>query len=599
MHSSTRNLRSLVRSESRRYTAAVLCEGLSTLLFFATPWLMMFALDLLAEEPAGNGFIDEWLSTLFGREASASTFWRIAAAIGICSGLGGILLGLRIWLSSAASERIVRRLRQDLLTRIQRLPMPWHDDAETGDVVQRCSSDVDTVRLFLATQIVEIGRALILLAFMIPALLHLDTRMALWSLALFPFILGFALSYFRRVRVQFLAMDEAEGRMTGILQENLTGIRVVRAFARQDFEKDKFGHASRDYREKNGRFIELLANFWAVSDLMCFGQLGLVLVVGALRIQEGTLTVGTFFAVFSYLWVVIWPVRHMGRVLAETGKATVSMGRIREVLEAETEGESPAASNPEIRRGSIEFRGVSFAYGEGPLVLDNLSFRLEAGETLGLIGPPGSGKSTIVRLLLRLYDGYEGEILLDGVELRERSIEQTRSAIAAVLQQPFLFARTVHENLTIGHAGKDLNQLQEATRAASLHDSILEFESGYDTLLGERGVTLSGGQRQRLAISRAIAKEAPILILDDSLSAVDAETEESIQSALEPESRTKILCAHRVSTLRSADRILLLDGGRVVESGNHKELMERDGNYARIVRMQNPTESLSTLDRGA
>ncbi len=599
MNPDLRTLRGLVWSQGRRYFAAVLAEGLATLFLFTTPWLSMLALDQLAQssEPGrAPGSANVWGIDAFSHwlegASTSDTLWRIAAAIAVASAIAGLLLFARVWWSSNASERIVRALRDRLYGHIERLPMSWHDAAETGDIVQRCSSDVETVRLFLSSQIVEIGRAVILLSLLVPALLALDVWMTVTSLVLLPFILSFALYYFKVVRKQFQEMDEAEGCMTSVLQENLTGIRVVRAFARQEYECEKFATASRDFRSKNRRFVNALATFVCISDLLCFTQLALVVLVGAGRIQAETLTVGAYFAIFSYVWIAIWPVRHMGRVLADAGKATVAMQRIGEVLAASPEPE--VHGELESLGGRVEFEGVSFSYGssteEAPTVpiLRNVSFTLKEGQTLALVGPPGAGKTTLVRVLTKLYEGYEGSIRLDGKELRDLSHAQIRRSIACVLQQPFVFAKTVEANLGLGVEEPTLAALEPAARNAALHDSIVEFQDGYQTLLGERGVTLSGGQRGRLAIARALAKEAPILILDDSLSAVDSKTEEQILTALRTRDgeRTKILIAHRISTLREADLILVLEQGSVVESGTHAELCEARGHYARLVRLQ-------------
>ncbi len=609
--SKNRTLWELTRGQRLRYSAAILAMALSNFFLFGVPLVSRTVIDGLISAPGDeasvgtshstpnglDGFVEQVLHATvapFG-EPTAIRLLVAAAVIGIVlTAFGGVLLYLRGRWAATASEAIVRGVRDRAFSHLEHLPCRWHDGADTGDVIQRCSSDVETVRVFLAAQIVEIGRAALLLLTVLPILLALDVGMTIASVCLFPVILTFAVLFFRRVQRLFRASDEAEGAMTAVLQENLTGIRVVRAFARQDFESGRFAERNVEFRDRTHRLIRLLGVYWASSDFLCIGQIGVMLMWGAAAVQRGDLSVGRLFAFLLYENIVIWPVRHLGRVLTDAGKALVAIERLREILEvgeeSESDGDVLEATPP--WRGDIEIEGLTFAYGTDEPSLRDVSFRVEAGETLALVGPPGCGKSTIVQLLLRLYDYAEGTIHLDGRELRDLDRKLVRSRIGVVLQEPFLYSRTLGANVRVGRHDASHEEMIASASAACIHESIEGFELGYETLVGERGVTLSGGQRQRVAIARALLKDPAILVLDDALSAVDSRTEASILEALEHRRgrRTTILVAHRLSSIRHADRILVLEEGEIVQSGSHDELASGEGPYRRLWQIQGALE---------
>jgi ATP-binding cassette subfamily B protein len=530
-----------------------------------------------------------------GREFLRTNLWIPLVAIVLLTALAGVFTYLRGRWSASASESIVRRVRDGLYDRLQHLPCAYHDRAETGDQVQRCTSDVETLRQFLANQIVEIGRAAFMMLIPIPLMLALDVPMTIVGVAVIVPIVVFSYFFFRRVQALFQLVDESEGRLTSTVQENLTGIRVVRAFARQEFEKEKFGAHNQAYRDLDNRLYRLFATYWSVSDFMCMAQLALVVAAGGYWLISGRLQVGTFYFFLTAVNMFVWPIRMMGRILSDLGKALVSIGRIGEILHHPPESSPDDAARlpaPARFRGEIVFDRVSFSHGGEGKAIDGVSFAVEAGRTLALLGPSGSGKSTIVNLLLRFYDPDGGTISIDGHDIGRLDRKAVRSQIAVVMQEPFLFSKTLRENIRLGRSSAAEHEIVEAASAACVHDAILEFDAGYDTLVGERGVTLSGGQRQRVALARALLERPAILILDDALSAVDTETETMILDALRKRQgrQTTIVIAHRLSTVMRADRILVLDWGRVIQQGTHERLIAEGGLYRRLWQIQSAIE---------
>ena len=570
------------------YLGATLAMILSTTLMFGSTLFGMYALDVVESNNLADGVaIIATLSDTTLADPLIVYLAITALAAVLVTALGGFFMYLRNRWAAMASEGITKRTRDALYDRLHRLPAGFFDRSDTGDLVQRCSSDVETVRVFLAQHIVEISRAIVMVGTMLPILFWRDPALAWLSICLMPLISISAYIFFNRVKVHFQRADESEAAMTAVLQENLTGIRVVRAFAQQDFEKDRFGGANRSFRDNMQRLNALMGWYWGASDVLAMSQMTVVLLAGGLALSRGDITAGELFVFMTMVGMAIWPVRHLGRVLTDSGKAIVSLGRINHILDNTPETDEPA---PETGRvgGHIEFKNVSFAYDGKHEVLSAIDIDIPAGQSVGIVGAPGSGKSTLIRLLLRFYELEQGSIHLDGHDVATVSRQWLRHQIGVSLQDPFLYSRTIEANLLVARQEAPTDAIHEATKDAAIHDSIASFPGGFDEMVGERGVTLSGGQRQRLALARALLKDPPVLILDDSLSAVDTGTEQDILKALNRRQgrHTTLVIAHRLSSIRDADRILVLDHGRIVQDGAHEDLQGIPGPYQRLCEIQ-------------
>ena len=579
------------------YLLAIIAMVVSYVFLFMLPLISRTALDILIKEPdtASN-----WLTTLAAAAYTGSdpdsqilALLLVSATISILlTVLAGICFYLRGYWIAAASEGIARRLRDRLLNHLNHLPILFHNNTDTGDLIQRCTSDVETFRVFLSAQIIEIARAVLMLLVVTPILFYLHPKMAWLSLASMPLLFFSAILFFQKVKSVFTRVDESEARLTTVLQENLTGIRVVRAFARQEYEINKFAESNAAFREENKRLMRLLGGYYGFSDFICLGQIGLLLIAGANWALAGELTVGTLFAFITYESMIIWPIRHMGRVLTDTSKAVVALGRLSEILSEPMESQNEFSPQHRLK-GNIALQGVSIWHQRSKPIINNMTLNVKAGETVAFLGPPGSGKSTLLQLLLRLHDYQTGSIRLDQYELNELCRKYARNQMSIVMQEPFLFAASIKENLLLGRRQASEEDMHNAAKAAQIHDSILKFPRSYESMVGERGVTLSGGQRQRIALARALVKQPPILILDDSLSAVDTDTEANILAALKRQQhqQTTIIVAHRLSSVMHADRIFVLDSGQIIQQGHHQLLANEAGTYQELCLIQGAIEN--------
>ncbi len=589
----------ITAGERLRYLTAIFAMAFTNLCMFGAPIIGGHAIDVINKGDFAYGDTTLlWLTeALTGSLSYAGYIWLSAAASLVITGIGGIFLYLRGRMAAQASENIARRLREALYNRLHHVQSKFYDTADTGDLVQRCSSDVETLRVFLVSDVIEIGRAIMLILCVVPILFSIHVELALWSLCMMPFLITGAYIFFSKVKQAFQVTDESEGAMTATLQENLTGIRVVRAFARQSHEIERFGSRNADFRNKNYRLIQLMAYYWSVSDFFAMSQLGIVLLAGGYFALQGSLTVGDLFIFMTCESIVIWPVRQLGRVLTDTGKAVISLGRVNHILEEPEEPKRFAPTSGRAR-GHIQATALTFAYGGGEPVLKDLSIDIPAGETLAIVGPPGAGKTSFIRALLRLYPYQSGSLKLDGEEVADLDRFWLRAQVGVVLQDPFLYSRSIGENLAVGRPQAPHDDVVRACEEAAIHGAIKSFPDGFDEMVGERGVTLSGGQRQRLALARALLKDPPVLVLDDSLSAVDTGTEQLILNALKARKgrQTTLIIAHRLSSVMHADRIMVLEQGRCVQLGTHEQLAAEPGSYRRLCEIQGTLDAQIAQD---
>ncbi len=494
-------------------------------------------------------------------------------------------------LAAYSAEGITRRMRNFLFDHIQRLSFAYHSKTPTGDLIERVTSDMDSVRSFFSEQAIGVGRIFLLFVINFLAILDLNWKLALASIAVVPIILVVSLWFFKKVTKAYEAYQEQEAILSTTLQENLTGVRVVKAFARQEYEMDKFEKDNWEKFLRGKKLLKMHSLFWPLSDIACGFQMLAGFIFAAILTIHGEISIGTYPAYVGLVVWLIWPMRNLGRLIVQTSTGLVSYDRLMEIIKQEREPLTDGKVQTKgPARGEIIFENVSFQYeDENNEVLKDISFRCQPGQAVALLGSTGSGKTSLVNLLPRFHDYTDGHVLLDGEELKDYSREYLRQQIGIVEQEPFLFSRSIRENVTYG-VGRDVPQeeIEKAAKAAAVHDVILTFPDGYNTLVGEKGVTLSGGQKQRVAVARTLLKNPRILILDDSTSSVDTETEAEIRTALNRlmENRTTFIIAHRIQSVMNADLILVMDKGEIVQMGKHEELVRQDGMYRQIFEIQ-------------
>lgn len=569
------------------FAAAVAASFITTVLNSLTPQIFRFTIDSVLGS-SRYPYLSEHL-------------WVMALILAAVALLSGAVMFVSRYQTARAGENFAKNMRDTLFTHVQKLPMSWHDKNQTGDIIQRCTSDVEVIRNFVVTQLLEVFRTIFLVAVSFGMMVAMNVKLSMIVLLFVPLVVVYSAVFYRLIARRFTDADEAEGALSTVVQENATGVRVVRAFGREKYEMDRFLEKNNAFANLWIRLGTLSGLYWGVGDLITGLQVVTIIVLGAVEAVHGNISVGEFVAFASYNTALVWPIRGLGRILSDMSKAGVSFDRVDYILGSQEEGyqkePSPEASVKHVDRGGklwksydISFSHVDFQYEDGKKVLDDVSFHIPQGATFGILGGTGSGKSTIVQLLERFYSlkDQRSSITIGGKDIREIPLEQLRRNIGMVLQEPFLYSRTIRENIAASRPDATMEEIREAARIACVDDAIMSFPDGYETLVGERGVTLSGGQRQRVAIARMLLQKAPIMVFDDSLSAVDSETDHKIRQALKEcmKNTTVILISHRITTLMGASQILVLNQRKMEEMGTHQELIERNGIYRQVYEIQ-------------
>lgn len=563
------------KGAKKYFAVAVIASFITTVFNSLTPQIFRFTIDSVLDGDK-YPYVSEHL-------------WVIAGVLVGVAMLSGVSMFFSRFFTARAGENFAENMRNALYAHVQRLPSAWHDKNQTGDIIQRCTSDVEVIRNFVVAQLLEVFRTVFLIGVSFAMMWSMNRKLSGIVLLFVPVIVAYSAIFYRLIARRFTDADEAEGELSTVVQENATGVRVVRAFGREQYEMERF-------RKKNDAFAKLWIRlgtlsglYWGIGDLITGLQVITVIVVGALEAVNGYISVGEFIAFASYNTALVWPVRGLGRILSDMSKAGVSFERVDYIIKAEEEAYGQQEEE-KLSHFDISFSNVTFSYEEGQKVLSDVSFHIPQGKVFGILGGTGSGKSTVTQLLARFYELKEGEgrISLGGQDIRRIPLEILRKNVAMVLQEPFLYSRTIRENIAASNPDATFEEIRSAAKIACVDDAIMSFPDGYDTLVGERGVTLSGGQRQRVAIARMLLQKAPVLIFDDSLSAVDAETDSLIRKALSTHMKgsTVILISHRITTLMAADEIMVLKQGRAEEMGTHSELIAQNGIYRKIYEIQ-------------
>ena len=580
-----------LRGSKAYFIIAIVCISLMNLLALIVPRVISYTVDTLitGKESDLPAFIVDAIESIGGSAYIREHLYLIAVFLMVIGALSALCNYLYRYYNNKGAETLVETMRNEIFAHIARLPFSWHTKNQTGDIIQRCTSDVDAVKNFVSGQLTEVFRVVLMVAFSLYFMFTINVKLALIAVILIPINIAYSAYGHKRMGKIFEEADVEEGKLSAVVQENLTGVRVVRAFGRELFEKERFEKQNHDYWKMWIRLDWVLAWFWSIGTLLLNLQTMIVVVLGAVYAVRGEMLAGEYIAFFSYNIMLVWPIRLLGRLISGLSRSEIATDRIRYIMDSEPEKDEGKKQRPEMT-GDIVFNKVSFAYDESKEIVKDVSFRIKGGTTVGILGGTGSGKSTLMHLLNRLYElpKENGSITISGVDIKDIEVGYLRENVGMVLQEPYLFSRTLAENIALGGGNAEIEDIKEAAGTASLLETIESFKEGFETTVGERGVTLSGGQKQRTAIARMLIGKSPIMVFDDSLSAVDAETDAKIRKGLMEKGKnsTVIIISHRITTLMAADNILVLDKGRLVESGTHDELIKNTGIYRKIYDIQ-------------
>lgn len=576
----------------------ILLSIINPLTYSYVPQFIKYIIDIvLVEEPIEGAVITlpSFFTDFF--DSFASNKLKCIAVVGITmiifQFIRGLLMFFNGYVKGRVSEGIAYNIRLRLYSHIQNLSYSYQKNVDTGDLIQRCTSDVDTIKSFLATQLPEVLYIVASFGAGCYQMAKIDYRIMLVTLCVVPLTLAASIFFLHYVRKKFEEIEVSEAKMTTALEENVNGVRVVKAFNNEKYEIDKYVERNEDFKDRNIKLNNIMAIYWGLSDGITTLQYALTVGVSVYFSKSGLISTGDIVACLMYIGMLVYPIRGLGRIIGDFGKALVSSNRIDEILQIKDEyAVSDGTLTPKIT-GNIEFKDVSFKFDDDKnYLLNNINLKINSGETIALVGRTGSGKSTIASLIDRLLEYNSGSILLDGVELKDISKKWVRKNVGLVLQDPFLYARSIYDNIRIGNDALREKEIYKASKIAFLDKDVREFKEGYNTLVGEKGVTLSGGQKQRIAIARTLVLKKPIVIFDDSLSAVDTKTDLSIRNALkeQEEKFTTIIITHRITTAKVCDKIVVLENGHISAIGTHDELVKQEGLYKSLWDIQGSLE---------
>ena len=562
-------------------------------LYAYLPLFVQYAFERLGQTAEQKTDLPVFLLNFYNNiDDTLTCLLMVGISMILLQSIRSIMRFLDNYYQGALAHYIGYDMRLKIYDHVMDLSYSYHNRSDIGDLIQRSTTDVDQTSTFISSQIPGLIDIFVTVFIGGYRVYQISPTLMLVSLISVPITAVTSIIYFKYCNKAFQRIEDSESKMTTIIQENVNSARVVRAFANEKYEFEKMDAANKEYTKMNEKFNSIMAFFWGSSDFMVFLQYALTISVGIFLAKDDLLGASDIVAALLLMGMLIWPMRGLGRIIASFGKASVAAVRIDEILSEEVEYKVNGHKKPEIF-GNIEFKGVSFKFDDdNKHLLEDVSFKINAGETIAIVGKTGSGKSTVCNLMTRMLEIDKGDILIDGVSIREIEKKHLRKNIKMVLQDPFLFSRTVYDNISISDNNLSKERVYEAAEMAAIHQEVLKFDKGYKTIVGEKGTTLSGGQKQRVAIARMLVSDSNVIIFDDSLSALDTKTDLMIRTALKKKSKDKtmIIITHRSTTAKEADKIIVLDNGKIAQIGKHEDLVDKEGLYKDLWGIQGELE---------